>query len=170
MQQRPREGGRVWLFLRNKSEHGPFYSTSVLDSFADIDGSKCQSPQSARTRLSQTAGHRLRNRHGSLSLFRSELVNFCQMPDIEHTLSPSVDSLLEVHRLGIAAFMTTTIVMTTIIPCRDCIDLVGAARTMQPHHKLVPLTKNSDQGGVFQCDNCRCRWSVGLLGWSRLVD
>jgi hypothetical protein len=60
--------------------------------------------------------------------------------------------------------------MNTVVPCEACIALVGAARTVEAHRKLVPVTKDSDRENVFQCDDCQCRWSVNLLGWARLVD
>ena len=59
--------------------------------------------------------------------------------------------------------------MPNAIPCPDCIDLVGADADREPHGTLVPLEKESEAKGAFQCGACQTRWSVESLGWSREV-
>jgi hypothetical protein len=58
----------------------------------------------------------------------------------------------------------------TNIPCVDCHVLVGAGPIRQPHAKLVPVPNNAEGKKSFRCGACQCRWSVGALGWSRLID
>jgi len=60
--------------------------------------------------------------------------------------------------------------MTTNTPCPDCIGLVGAAKTKEPHHRLLPLMKDSSRENEFECEDCHCHWAVNVLGWARLVD
>jgi len=54
--------------------------------------------------------------------------------------------------------------------CIDCLDLVGAPRTKEPHGELLPSGPNSEGKDQFRCGKCGFRWSVGPLGWASVWD
>jgi hypothetical protein len=52
--------------------------------------------------------------------------------------------------------------------CEDCHVLVAAGPNREPHTALT-VRKESDDKRLFQCAVCDCCWSLGSLGWSRLI-
>ena len=47
---------------------------------------------------------------------------------------------------------------------------VGAGPIRKAHKALFPLAEDSAGNDRYRCATCKCRWSVGRLGWTRLID